>query len=154
MGQCLSQIIGSPFGSLTNVLRGCGVWRSYHTTVVMHLCREWRCCPPSLTHPQQKKTSSTGFTPHFRACRRYRLLFNLSAALCFDSIQFCCPNKNWKIISTMTDTRMTSIIKSYQRRLHEKLHVPFTTCGRATLGANGVVNKSIASLFSDPEFGF
>jgi len=51
----------------------------------------------------------------------------------------------------MTDTR---IIKSYQRCLHEKLYVPSTTCSRATLGASGVFNKSIASLFSDPEFGF
>ena len=33
-------------------------------------------------------------------------------------------------------------------------YVPSTTCGRTTLGANSIVNKSIAYLFSDPEVSF
>ena len=49
------------------------------------------------------------------------------------------------------DIRVTSVIQTDHRRLNSKRYVPFTTIGRATLGANGVANKLfIAFLFSDP----
>jgi hypothetical protein len=54
----------------------------------------------------------------------------------------------------MADIGVNSIIESYCRRLYYKSHVPSTAFGRATLGANGVVNKSfVAFLLSYPDFG-
>ena len=54
----------------------------------------------------------------------------------------------------MVDIRVTYVIGTYQQRLNSKQYVPFTTFGRATLGANGFANKLfLAFLFSNPEVG-
>jgi len=55
----------------------------------------------------------------------------------------------------MMDTHVKSVIESYKRRLHERPYVPSTTFGRATMIADGVVNKlSIAFLFNAPDVDF
>ena len=41
----------------------------------------------------------------------------------------------------MVDTRVTSVIETYQRRLSSKPYVPSTTFRRVTLGANGFVSR-------------
>jgi len=46
---------------------------------------------------------------------------------------------------------VTSVIETYQRRLHIKPYVPCTIFGRATLGVAN--NLFIAFLFSDPGAG-
>ena len=54
----------------------------------------------------------------------------------------------------MADIRVTPVIETCQRRLNSKPYFPSTTFGRATLGANGVVNKLfLAFLFSDLDVG-
>ena len=53
------------------------------------------------------------------------------------------------------DTRVQSIIETYQRRLHDRTYVLSTTFGRVTLVADGVANNlSIAFLFIDPDVEF
>jgi hypothetical protein len=52
----------------------------------------------------------------------------------------------------MADIRVTSVIQTYERLLNSKPYVSSTTFRRATLGANGVPNKSfVAFLFSYPD---
>ena len=52
----------------------------------------------------------------------------------------------------MMDTRVKSVIETYERCLFEKSYVPCTTLGGVTLIADGVANKLfIAFLFSDPD---
>jgi hypothetical protein len=48
------------------------------------------------------------------------------------------------------DIRVTSVIQTYQWRLHSKPYDPSSTFGRATLGSKGVANKLfIEFLFPD-----
>jgi len=47
----------------------------------------------------------------------------------------------------MTDTRVTSVIVTYQQRITAKTYVPSTTYGRCKLGANGVPNKLLLVIF-------
>jgi len=52
----------------------------------------------------------------------------------------------------MTDIPDTSLIETYERRLNSKPYISSATFVRATLDANGVVNKLFfALLFSKPE---
>ena len=54
----------------------------------------------------------------------------------------------------INDGHTCDVIYRIIRTYHEKPHVPYTTFGRATLGANGVAYKLlIASLFSLPDDG-
>jgi hypothetical protein len=51
----------------------------------------------------------------------------------------------------MANMRVTSVTET---RLNSKPYVPTTTFGRATLGANSVVNKLFLTfLFGDPDVG-
>jgi hypothetical protein len=113
---------------------------------------------PLLQHTHDTfKLSTQDFTPHlviFAAVDSIANLLDLNTVLRSDSMLFYRSNKIWKIITPMTDTRVTSVIQTHQRRLHEKSYVPCTTFGRATLGVSGVANNLfIAFLFSDPDFG-
>ena len=77
-------------------------------------------------------------------------LLDLSVVLFSYSIYFFRSNKNWRIITTVADTRVTSVIETYQRRLYEKSYVPPTKFGHAMLSTSGIASKLfIAFLFSD-----
>jgi hypothetical protein len=106
---------------------------------------------------KQIKPPPPDFTPHF-------VIFALNDGIAYFLIRMLCCDLipynsvvltiKWKIITTMTDIRVTSLIESYQRCLHEKPYVPSTTFGHATLGANGFATKLfIAFLFSDSDVG-
>jgi hypothetical protein len=82
-------------------------------------------------------------------------ILDLGAVLFPESIYFCRSYKNWEIITTIMDTRVTSVIEKCQRRLHERKYVSFTTFGQATMVADGVASKlSIAFLFNDTDVDF
>ena len=70
-------------------------------------------------------------------------------------LSICVLNKRLKNNKgTMADTRVTSIISTYQEHISEKPYVLSTTYECATLGAIGVPNKLfIAFLFSDHNVG-
>jgi hypothetical protein len=99
------------------------------------------------------KPSPPGFTPQFiifAPVDSIANLLNLSGVLCSYSILFCRSNKIWKIITTKTNTLVTSVIETYQRCLYENQFVSCTTFKRATLDFSGVPSNSfIAFLFSD-----
>jgi len=55
---------------------------------------------------------------------------------------------------TKRDIRVTSVIRTYERRLFSEPYVCSTTFGRATPGANDVPNKLfLAFLFGDSDVG-
>jgi len=128
------------------VLCACRMWRSYFSTVGLQLIDRNNVSMSRLllrqrTPPRIYLRDSNRVTPNVSGIFRcvVRVLF-----LCLLQILYL------KHLGTMTDTRVTSVIATYQQHTTTKQSVPSTTYGRSTLGASGVPNKLfIVFLFSE-----